>query len=173
MLNRIRRFTDKPTLNYLYLTLIQPRLDYAISVWGYCSTSYKDLLVRLQHRAARIVCNNMDYINVRGGDLMNELGWQTIDKRRDYFTAMLMYKIVNSAAPKRLTDSIVFTRDTHDLPTRSSANGSLQVPQPNYEIFRNSLKYQGTTLWNSLLPHIRNAPDIVVFKRMYKDEYFK
>ena len=172
LLNRLRKCIDKSALNYLYMTIIQPKLDYAISVWGYCSNIYKDLVVRLQHRAARIVCGNMDYINVRGADLMNELGWQTIDTRRDYFTAMLMYKIVNEIAPKRLIDTFVLTRDTHDVPTRSSANGDLQIPQPNYEIFRNSLKYQGTILWNGLPCHIRNAPDIVIFKRMYKDEYF-
>ena len=89
---------------------------------GYSSYSYKDILIRLQHCAARIVCNNMDYINVRGGDLMNELGWQTIHKRRDYFTAMLMYEIINVTASKRLIDSVVLTRDTHDVPTRSSAS---------------------------------------------------
>jgi len=83
-----------------------------------------------------------------------------------------MYKIVNEIAPKRLIDTFVLTRDTHDVPTRSSANGDLQIPQPNYEIFRNSLKYQGRIIWNDLPSHIRNAPYIVIFKRMYKDEYF-
>ena len=173
LLNRIRKCINKATLNYLYITIIQPKIDYAISVWGYCSNSNKDLVVRLQHRAARIVCGNMDFINVRGADLVTELGWQTIDKRRDYFTAMLMYKVIHEIAPKRLIDSIIMTSDTHDVLTRSSTHGTLQVPEPNFEIFRKSLKYQGTILWNGLPSHIKKAPDILAFKRMYKAFYFK
>ena len=147
-------------------------MDYAISVWGYCSAFNKDLVVRLQHRAARIVCGNMDFINVRGSDLVKELGWQTFDKRRDYFTAMLIYKIIHELAPRRLIDSFTLSRYTHDIPTRASVNGNLQIPQPNCEIFRYSLKYQGAILWNSLPSYLKEAPDIHSFKRMYKAHYF-
>ena len=39
---------------------------------------------RLQHKAARMILNNFDYINVRGHDLVNQLRWQTIEQRIDY-----------------------------------------------------------------------------------------
>ena len=172
LLGRLRKFLNKTTLRHIYLTIIQPQMDYAISVWGYCSQTNRDLVTRLQHRAARIVCGNMDYVNVRGDDLVNELGWQTLEKRRDYFTATLMYKIINENAPKRLIDSVTFIKDTHEIPTRSASTGLLQVPQPNYEIFRNSLKYQGALVWNNLPAQLKNTPDIVSFKRLYKHLYF-
>ena len=37
-LNRLRSGLGKNTLKQLYTTIIQPSLDYAISIWGYCST---------------------------------------------------------------------------------------------------------------------------------------
>ena len=115
----------------------------------------------------------MDFINVRGSDLVNELGWQTFDQRRDYFTAMLVYKIIHEIAPKRLIDSFILSRYTHDLPTRSSVNGNLQLPRPNCEIFKCSLKYQGAILWNGLPSNLKDAPDIHSFKQMYKAQYFR
>ena len=84
--------------------MIQPKLDYGISVWGYCSDANRRLIVRLQHRAARIITGNMDYVNTRGENLVKELGWQSIENRRDCFTAVLMYRCINEIAPRRLID---------------------------------------------------------------------
>ena len=173
LLNRVRRFFNRNVLSNLYKSIVQPSLDYAVSVWGYCSDANKYLVIRLQHRAARIVTGNRDYINVRGVDLVRELGWQTVDQRRNYFTATLMYRCISETAPQRLINKLVMTCDTHDIPTRSSQNYTVQIPQPKYEIFRNSFKYQGAVLWNSLPSHLRNATDIDAFKRLYKQYYFK
>ena len=173
LLNRLRKFIDKNTLLSIYKSIIQPNIDYAISIWGYSSKSNKDLITRLQHRAARIICGNMDFINVRGEDLVKQLGLQSIEKRRNYFTATLMYKIANEIAPKRLIDSFINANDTHDRTSRSSTNYTFQVPEPNFEFFRNSPKYQCTLLWNSLPPQLINARDIDTFKAMYKEMYFK
>ena len=173
LLNRLRKVLGNNVLSDLYKSIIQPSLDYAVSVWGYCSETNKDLLTRLQHRAARTVTGNRDYINVRGADLVSELGWQTIDQRRNYFTATLMHRCINETAPRRLINELVMTKDTHDIPTRSSQNSNVQIPQPNYEIFRNSFRYQGAVLWNSLPPQLKSATELDMFKRTYKDLYFK
>ena len=173
LLNRLRNTFDKNVLNHLYLSIIQPSMDFAISVWGYCSDANKEMVTRLQHRAARIVTGNRDYINVRGADLVKEMGWQTIDQRRNYFTATLMYRCINGIAPQRLINELVMSCDTHDIPTRFSENNNVQVPQPNYEIFRRSFKYQSAILWNGLPSHLKNAPDIYAFKQLYKSQYFK
>ena len=132
----------------------------------------EELVTRLQHRAARIITGNRDYRNVRGADLVKEMGWQTIEQRRNYFTATLMYKCIRETAPRRLTDELVMSSDTHDLSTRLSQNYNVQVPHPNLEMFRNSFKYQSALIWNSLPTFIKEASDIEVFKRLYKSLYF-
>ena len=172
LLSRLRKFIDKDTLLLLYNNIIQPNIDYAISVWGYTSSLNRAMVTRLQHRAARIICGNHDYINVRGADLANQLGMQSVETRRNYFTATLMFKIKNEIAPKRLIDLFVYSKDTHDAVTRSSTNNYFQVPEPNYEFYRNSFKYQGSLLWNSLHPQLQSSQDIMEFKRLYKKLYF-
>ena len=118
LLGRIKKFLNKKLLSMLYKTNIQPTIDYAISIWSFCSDNNKNLIRRLQHRAARIVCNDFDYINTRGETLMRELGWQSIEQRRDYFVATLMYKCINGMAPSRIMNEITKVSDTHDVNTR-------------------------------------------------------
>ena len=92
---------------------------------GYCSEHFKYLIQRLQHRAARIVLDNFDYNNVRGIDLIQKLGWQAIDTRRDYYTACLMDKCIYKTAPVRVSNDTVFASDSHNVPTRASINGTI------------------------------------------------
>ena len=117
--------------------------------------------------------NNFDYVNTRGHDLINELGWQTLEQRRDYFVSTLMYRCVNDEAPARLTDALVMTVHTHDRQTCLSNTDLLRVPTVNCELYRNSFKYRGSILWNSLPSELRNAKDSASFKYLYKKMFFK
>ena len=69
------------------------------------------MVQRLQHRAARIVLGNFDFINVRGHDLGQQLGWQTIDQRRDYYIATLMHKCIHETAPIHLQNEMTMTNE--------------------------------------------------------------
>ena len=172
LLNRLRKFLSSEVLRKIYISNIQPCIEYGISVWGHCSDHNKMMIQRLQHRAARTILNNFDYKNVRGHELVKQLRWQTIEQRRDYFTATLMHKCIYNTAPIHLRNNIVMTADTHDIPTRATVNGIIQVPQPNCEIFKTSFRYQSACLWNSLPPELRKLNEINSFKSTYKYLYF-
>ena len=173
VLNRLRKVLNKALLHKQFISCIQTCIDNAVSVWGSCSEQTKDLICRLQRRAARIIAGNFDFINTRGADLMKDLGWQTLDIRRDYFISTLMYKCIRGNAPVRLTNELIMTADTHDCNTRASTRGVLQVPKPSSELFRNSFRYKRATLWNRLSSHIKDAPDVDRFKCLYKKWFFK
>ena len=55
--------------------MIQPAIDYAISVWRSTSQSYLDKIQRLQNHSASVIEQNFDYINTGGIDLVHDLGW--------------------------------------------------------------------------------------------------
>ncbi len=74
-LSRSRSFLNQNELSKIYKTKVQPSIDYALSIWGNCNEYSKNMIFRLRKRAARIVTRNFDFINVRGQDIMNELGW--------------------------------------------------------------------------------------------------
>ena len=57
LLSRLSHIFPATILNYMYIynTTIQPHLDYALSVWGGCASSYILPIQRLQNREAHII----------------------------------------------------------------------------------------------------------------------
>ena len=129
------------------------------------------MITRLQHREARIVTCIFDFINFRGGNLMENLEWHSFDNRRDYFTATMMFKCINGLAPLCLINEVNVISDAHSANTRASSNGNIPVPMPHVEQFRNSFKYRGAVLWNTLPRDIRGTQNIDEFKYRYRKHY--
>ena len=73
---------------------------------------------RLQNRAARIICKNVDIINYRGIDLVRELQWLPISQRINYFLRVLVFNCIHGNAPRYLSDSIDMASHMHDINTR-------------------------------------------------------
>ena len=172
-LKRLNKFVSSDLLNTIYLTSIQPTLDYGCTVWGTCSQANKDMIMWLRKRAARIVTNRFDYINDRGMLILKDLGWQTLDERRDYFLANLMFKCIHGMAPHWLTNQILMACESHDRTTRAAISMDVIVPQPRLEVFRNSFQYSGAKVWNNLPDHIKETSTLGSFKYLYKKHHFK
>ena len=74
-LSRLRTTLPYDSLIQIYKSLIQPKIDYAITVWGHTSESNLEKVQRMQNRAARTILNNYDFVNVRGIDLVKQLNF--------------------------------------------------------------------------------------------------
>ena len=103
---------------------------------------------------------------------MTQLGWQTINQRRDYFTACLMYQGVQNIAPIHINNEITLVSEIHNTQTRAALNGNIYTPKPNLEIYKHSLRYHGSTVWNALPAELKSAQDQFDFKRQYKEHFF-
>ncbi len=66
--------TTRVTIGYLpdYYTLIQPYIDYCITVWGYAPDRYINKIQVLQNRATRVICDNFDW-NMSASALVKSL----------------------------------------------------------------------------------------------------
>jgi len=171
-LRKMSQFLDKKSLLMMYNMTIQPCIDYSITVWGNCSQKNKDLLYRLQKRAARIVTSNYDYETVNGEDLIKTLKWQSFDQRMNYFLATLMYKSVHGIGPTHLCNAIEMVCDRHDINTRATNTLNIILPKPKVQCYKNSLLYSGGIVWNSLPSHLQCSRSLPSFKRLYKQLYF-
>ena len=60
-------------LMLIYSIIIQPKFDYAITIWGYTCANNLHKIQRLQNRAARNVTGNYDYVTTRGAELVKRL----------------------------------------------------------------------------------------------------
>ena len=125
-----------------YIAYIQPSIDYAVSVWASCSEQPKDLICRLQRRAAHIT-GSSDFIN-RVADLVKDLGLQTLlNTRRDYFLSTLVYKWIKGNAPVRLINELIMTADTHDCNTRALLVWFYKSPSPPQNFLGTRLDIKG------------------------------
>ena len=84
-LSRLKPVLLSHMFMYIFTSIIQPKIDYAISIWGYMTAHNINKVQQLQNRAARILtAGNYDYVNTRGIDLVKTLWLMNVSQRRDY-----------------------------------------------------------------------------------------
>lgn len=169
-LSKLRKFLNKDLLAKIYLSCIQPHIEYAYTVWGDCPN--KDKLQRLQNRAARIITGNFDYVNIRGINLVKSLGWSNCMERYKYLVSTLMFKCIHGLAPDYLSDTLNLESDVSVLNTRSSCSLNARLPPWRTTGFKKAFVYNGPLIWNSLPKHIKESLTLQTFKQKCK-QYFR
>ena len=123
----------------IYQCIIQPRLDYAITLWGHTSQLNLSRVQRSQNRAAQIITGNFDYINVRDIDIVKRLKWMNVIERRDYFVALTVFKCIRDMAPTYISDCITICNEEAIRDTINSTSTNLvTLPYASLYIFKNS-----------------------------------
>ena len=169
LLSRIKLYLPLSMRKMFFNSYILPHLDYCCIIWGNCSKSLQDRVIRFQKRAARLILDKS--IDTPSADLFAELRWMAFPERVKYQKAVLMYKTLHGQAPEYLANSFTFNSDIHQRQLRSSSMPQLYTPRPRTELFRKSFKYSGANIWNSLPIHIRNSDSVTNFKSSYVQWY--
>ena len=145
-LHRLKPILPTHILVKIYNGIIQPTIDYAITVWGYTTQHNLKKIQRLRNRAARIITGNVAFINTGCTDLVSELGWMTVIQRRDYVMVILMFKCIRGLAPHYLSNEITMQIELTDRLTRSVNENNVYVPYAPLESFRNSFAFRGPAI---------------------------
>ena len=168
VLYRSSKILPKHCLITLYYSMIQSVIDYGLTIWGQTSQHNLLRIQKFQNRAARICTGYFDH-NISSLVLIRQLRWLTVKERRDFLTAVLMFKCTNNTAPNYLCDMFTYVSDVHNVNTRNTNNGNLYVPQPSTSYYTKSLSVNGAKLWNSLPLDIKNVHNVNIFKMKYKE----
>ena len=113
---------------FLVETLVFPLIRYCACVWGGACATQRTRLQKVINFAARIVSNlkRRDHVSAA----LSELGWQSVD---DIITAcdiaLIDRLLAREEAPEAIKNMLVFRSHVSARETRSSAAGSLQLPQ--------------------------------------------
>ena len=99
-MRRLKYEIDRKSLEIIYTTFIRPILEYADVIWDNCSNYEKKELEKIQIEAARIATGATKFISVR--NLYNEIGLETLEKRRINHKLILFYKMYNNLTPHYL-----------------------------------------------------------------------
>ena len=99
ILRNAKKFIPRSSLQMNYNALIQPYFDYCSPLWDICGKHLLDKLQKIQNHAARIIAG-LSY-EIISADVLEALGWETLESRRQRMKSVFLYKIPNDhTAPK-------------------------------------------------------------------------
>ena len=115
----------------------------------------------MQKRIARIILDKP--YDSPSEPLFKELKWLKFEYRVNYQKSVLMYKCINGISPSYLQD-LFYPASSDFYQLRSETQTLLKVPKPNKEIFKKSLQYSGSNLWNTIPQMVRSSNSLNSFK---------
>ena len=153
-----RNFHLAPTLlrRTLYLSMVRPILEYSCVTWHPLNKTLTRRLESVQRFACRVILQTWD---LEHDELLFQTSFPTLESRRDFYTTIQVYKILNnlSSAPN------VFSPHTRQG-SRSNHSRSLHIPFSRLTLCQRSFYHHGPKLWNGLSEEIINSPTIHRFK---------
>ena len=170
MMRRLHKVLPRQTMIQIYKTYLMPILEYAATVWGFTSARNINRIQRIINLSARIISNNYDFVNCRGEEILKELNLSTFEERRDFLLAVTMYKCHQGIAPNNLMDKLNLQSQVADRTTRHTDESTYHIPNTRTKSAEAMFMIKGPTIWNKIPLHIRDAPSVDAFKRLYKKD---
>ena len=170
LLSRIKQYLSIPVRKIFFNAYILPHLNYCCTIWGNSSANSMDSLIKFQKRAARLILDKD--LETPSAELFAELKWLTFPETVKFQKAVMMFKTMNNLNPPYIKNLFKFTNEIHDRCLRSASAASdnlLYIPKPNCELYRNSLAYSGSKIWNSIPQDVKNSDSFAIFKNRYLD----
>ena len=153
---------DRKSLQIMYFSFIRPILEYSDIIWDNCPLYMKQSLEKINIEAARIVSGATKLVSLE--NLYKEVGWETLEKRRDKHKLIQFYKMIKGLTPSYLSDLIPITHNRyHQYSTRNSSDFIHPACRSNF--YYNDFIPSTVRLWNNLPHDIKNIPSLSLFKK--------
>ena len=134
LLKHAKNFLPFSALTSLYTSIIEPHFRYCCSVWGCAGTTEINRLQKLQNRAARIVTNSC--FDTPSNQLIETLGWKTINELIDTESKTMVFKSLNELAPPYLRS--LFRKNSQSTSYRlRNTSTDLRLPKKAQKMGRN------------------------------------
>ena len=123
-----------------------------------------------QNSAARTIQRIHRYHHIT--PVLQQLNWLTINCRCQFKILVLTFKALHSQTPQYICESLNWY--TPSRPLRSASTTSL-VPNRNRTVryCRRLLDTSAAALWNTMPEELRNAVNVVHFKRLLKRHFMR
>ena len=128
-----------------YKSLVRPILEYGSTVWDPHYNGLNDELENVQKRAARFVTRNYIYETGSMTGILEELKWETLQKRRKDNRLILLYKGLKGKARIPTDDLIPKNRRC-----RNQHSLVFQIPSASIDAYKKSFFPQSIRDWNVL-----------------------
>lgn len=144
----------------LVSSVVVPHFEYAAALFTNLSVVGSEKLESAFRRAVRFIfLANKDYDT---SPLLGKLKWLPLPKRRLYFVAAQLYKILQSNKPAYLYSK--FAKLFRENASNARKLVPFNFPPFNTECFRKSYINTAVHLWNKLPHQIRTSQSLEIFK---------
>ena len=131
---------------------MRPVLEYSDSVWDNATTDCKKQLEAIHIEAARIITGATKLCSTE--KLLSDLGWDSLQNRRNKHKLTILYKILNGLTPEYLQSILPpLVQNTTNYNLRNSNN--LRTIHVNINLFYNSFFPSTIRAWNDLSEDIK------------------
>ncbi|MCG7879157.1 MAG: reverse transcriptase domain-containing protein, partial [Candidatus Thiodiazotropha endolucinida] len=162
LLRALKFRVSRKALEKMYMSFIRPLLEYSDVVWDNCSLESKKQLDAIHVEAARIITGATKLCSVE--KLFSELGWESLQSRRNKHKLVIFYKALHGIAPEYLFDLVPATLQER---TRYNLRNSDHIL--NYRaktsLFLDSFFPSTIRAWNNLPNDVKEATSVASFKR--------
>ncbi|MCG8113232.1 MAG: reverse transcriptase domain-containing protein, partial [Candidatus Thiodiazotropha taylori] len=167
LLRALKFRISRKSLSKMYMAYVLPLLEYCDSVWDNCPTESKKQLDVIHIEAARIITGATKLCSV--SKLLTDLGWETLQNRRNKHKLVILFKILNGLTPSYLHDLLPpLVRDTTTYNLRNSNH--FQNFRSHTNLFLNSFFPATIRAWNDLPDEVREVTSVAAFKsRLNRD----
>ena len=158
-LKRLSNYMNENTRKYFATSYVLSEFVYCSTVWHFCGLVETHKIEKIHQRALRFIYS--DYTTPYH-PLIASHNLTTIYGKRVRAICCKLYKTNNNLNPEYMHD--IFESRPSNYPTRKPYD--MYVPKANQISFGyNSLRIEGPKLWNLLPEDIKNASDIITFKK--------
>lgn len=135
---------------------IRSHIDYASTVWDGSSDANLKRLNSLHRRAAKLILPDP---SLTTDQKLAALKILPLKDHLTYNKGMVMFKALNDKLPPYIT-----TLFTAQSSTYSRSRKSLIVPRPRIDLYKTSLTFSGSSLWNALPRNVTTSATFSSFK---------
>ena len=166
LLCALRKKVPKDILLRLYKTITRPGLEYADVVWAGLTKRDETKLESIQYQTARLISGQHGLPYPSYQSLYTQLSLPSLQFRRQFHTAVTLYKLLNGHCPPHLQTLIPRTRASA-TESRYSLRNSDHLTSELTKSTRGqkTFIYRATALWNTLPTATRTATSTASFKR--------
>ena len=163
-IRRNLRINSKSIKAQAYTMLARPKLEYASPVWDPYKIEHINNLERVQRRAARIVSNR--HRNTSSvGEMLADLDWQTLEKRRKDARLVLLYKMLEGKVSIRCPELKPATTSSRSRRASVAHSRQLERSTCKKDLRLNSFLPHTIRDWNNLPSHVVHATCSDDFRR--------
>ena len=141
---KLKKVAPKSVLKMVYYSIVDSHLRYGITVWGTAKGTAFERLKTIHRKIIKYMKSNSETI----ADAMSNLKILNIDNLYRFEVNKLVYQMKQGSVPDAFQNFI--NSINHRYGTRARNIGNFDVPHPNTERDKTSIKYQGAINWNSL-----------------------